>query len=178
MKYLKTDFKGLYVIEPKLNIDDRGFFIENFRKDSFEHNIGYSINFCQYNIVSSNYFVLRGLHYQKDPFAQSKLISVSNGKILDIAVDLRKDSITYGKYFSIELSSNNQKTLYVPKGFAHGYLTLSENTIVSYKVDNYYNKDSERGIRYDDKFLNLNWGFENNKLIISEKDKSFPDYKW
>ncbi len=178
MKYIKTNFKGLYIMEPTLNMDQRGFFIESYRKDTFEDNIGCSINICQHNIVSSNFSVIRGLHYQLEPFAQSKLISVINGKILDIAVDIRKDSITYGKYFSIELSSDNQKILYVPKGFAHGYLTLSKKAIVSYKVDNYYNKKYERGIRFDDKYLNINWGLNKSKLIISEKDKNLLEYKW
>ena len=178
MKFLKTEFKGLYVIEPKLNFDDRGFFIEAFRKDIFEKNVGYSISFCQHNIVSSNYLVLRGLHFQENPHSQSKLISVSNGKIMDIAVDIRKNSPTYGKYFSIELNADNKKALFVPKGFAHGYLTLSKKAIINYSVDNYYNKNSEKGISYDDKNLNINWGFEKNKLIISEKDKNLSDYKW
>tara|TARA_Y100000588_G_C13928323_1_gene784602 strand:- start:286 stop:822 length:537 start_codon:yes stop_codon:yes gene_type:complete len=178
LKFLKTEFKGLYVIEPKLNLDDRGFFIEIFRKDFFEENLGYSINFCQHNLVSSNYLVLRGLHFQQNPHSQSKLISVSNGNILDVVVDIRKESSTYGKYFSIELSSNNKKALYVPKGFAHGYLTLSEKAIINYSVDNYYNKNSERGISYDDKFLNINWGVEKKNLIISPKDKNLSEYKW
>ncbi len=178
MEFLKTDFNGLYIIEPKFNIDNRGVFIESFRNDLFEKFVGYSIKFCQHNIVLSNYLVLRGLHYQKEPFSQSKFISVIEGKILDIAVDLRRDSLTYGKYFSIELSSHNQRALFIPKGFAHGYLTLSKNAIVNYKVDNYYNNDSERGIRYDDKFLNINWGLDTNKLIISEKDKNLSYYKW
>ena len=178
MKFIKTEFRGLYIIEPKLNIDDRGLFIEAFRNDVFEENLGHSINFCQHNMVSSNYLVLRGLHFQEDPHSQSKLISVSNGKILDVVVDIRKDSFTYGKYFSIELGSDNKKSLYIPKGFAHGYLTLSKKATINYSVDNYYDSDSERGISYDDAFLNINWGVEKNNLIISSKDKNFSEYKW
>ncbi len=178
MKFIKTEFRGLFIIEPKLNIDDRGLFVESFRNDIFEENLGYSINFCQHNMVSSNYLVLRGLHFQEDPHSQSKLISVSNGKILDVVVDIRKDSFTYGKYFSIELGSDNRKSLYIPKGFAHGYLTLSEKATINYSVDNYYDSDSERGISYDDAFLNINWGVEKNNLIISSKDKNFSEYKW
>lgn len=178
MKLLSTEFKDLYIIEPHVNVDSRGKFIETFKKSWFLNNIGYPIDFCQDNRSISRSMVLRGLHYQIEPYSQSKLISVSYGKILDVVVDIRKDSITYGKYFSIELSSENNKILFIPRGFAHGYLTLSDNAILDYKVDRYYNKESERGISYNDSFLNIDWRLDNNKFIISEKDKSFQDFKW
>lgn len=178
MKYLNTGFKDLYIIEPEVHLDNRGFFMETFKKNCFEKNIFNNIHFCQDNRVSSFYMVLRGLHFQKEPFSQSKLISVSIGRILDVVVDIRKNSTTYGKYFSIELSSENHKLLFIPSGFAHGYLTLSDIAIVDYKVDRYYNKNYERGISYNDPYLNIDWGLDKSKLLISEKDKNFPNYKW
>ena len=178
MKIAKTDFKDLLIVEHDVHLDERGLFKEIFRKDIFEENLGYAINFCQDNNVKSSYMVLRGLHYQLDPYAQSKLISVTDGKILDIAVDIRKNSKTYGNYFSYVLSSESNKSIFVPKGFAHGYLTLSENADVNYKVDNYYNKQSERGISFDDKYLNIDWGEHKSEIKISEKDKNLTDFKW
>ena len=152
--------------------------METYKKKSFEINTGITNSFCQENRVFSNYMVLRGLHFQDEPFSQSKFITVVSGKILDVVVDIREDSETYGKYFSIELSSNNNKILFIPKGFAHGYLTLSDSAIVDYKVDNYYNINSEKGISFNDPFLNINWGYDSNKFIISEKDKNFLEFKW
>ena len=178
MKFVKTSFKDLYLVEPTLYKDERGFFTENFRKDIFENNISYKIKICQHNIVESNFLVLRGLHYQIDPYTQSKLISVLSGRILDVVVDLRSNSKTYGKYFSVELSSKNLKSLFVPKGFAHGYLTLSKKALVSYKVDNYFNKESERGIRFDDEHLNIDWGINKKKFILSDKDKNLSNFLW
>ena len=118
------------------------------------------------------------MHYQEQPFAQSKLVSVSKGKILDIAVDIRKDSLTYGKYYSTIISENNHKSLFIPKGFAHGYLTLSKEAIINYKVDNYYNSQMERIIKYNDELLNIDWGIKSSKLIISEKDKNQHTHNW
>ena len=178
MKIAKTDFKDLLIIEHDVLSDERGLFKEVFRKDIFEENLGYSIDFCQDNYVKSSSMVLRGLHYQEEPYAQSKLVSVTNGKILDIAVDMRKNSKTYGKYFSYILSSDIHKSIFIPKGFAHGYLTLSDNTSVNYKVDDYYNKQSERGISFDDKYLNIDWGEHKSEIKISEKDKNLTDFKW
>ena len=136
------------------------------------------VYFLQDNIVNSAKNVLRGLHYQFNPFAQSKLISVIKGEIFDVVVDIRNNSSTYGQFFSINLSSENNLSLFVPNGFAHGYLSLTSETIVHYKVDNYYNKDFEDGIRYNDSFLNINWGVPIDDLIISDKDKNLPDFKW
>ncbi len=178
MKILRTDFDNLLLIKPEIHIDSRGFFKETFQKKLLEKFINKKINFCQDNIASSSNMVLRGLHYQEEPFSQSKLIFVTSGKILDIVVDIRKNSKTYGKYFSIELSSDNHKILFIPKGFAHGYLTLSNKATISYKVDNYYNKDYERGISFNDPFLNIDFGIDNSNFNISNKDKNLPNYTW
>ena len=178
MNIEKTDFKDLLIINHDIYRDSRGLFKELFRKNVIEENLGYSINFCQYNNVKSSYMVLRGLHYQEEPYAQSKLVSVTEGKILDIAVDIRKNSKTYGKYFSYVLSSESNKSIFIPRGFAHGYLTLSDNADINYKVDNYYNKNYERGISFKDKYLNIEWEVDENKLIISDKDRKLTDFKW
>lgn len=178
MNIEKTEFKDLLIINHNVYYDNRGLFKEVYRNNVIEENLGYKINFCQENNAKSTFMVLRGLHYQEKPYSQSKLISVIEGKILDIAVDIRKNSKTYGKYFSCVLSSESNKSIFVPKGFAHGYLTLSESAYVNYKVDNYYEKKSEKGIRFNDKFLNIDWGVDENKPIISEKDKKLADYKW
>ena len=178
MQFINTDFKGLILINHKIFFDKRGYFKEKFKLCDLEKKLGYKITFCQQNSVMSNLNVLRGLHYQKDKFAQSKLISVISGKILDIAVDIRKDSTTYGRYFSQILSSENNQSIFIPKGFAHGYLTLSPEAIINYHVDNYYNPNMEAGIRYDDPFLNIDWRIKYDNLIISEKDKNLKFYKW
>ena len=149
-----------------------------FRKDMLKNFIDYDINFCQENLVISSKYVLRGLHFQKAPYHQSKLISVISGKIMDIAVDIRKESKTYGKYFSCVLSDFDNKSIFVPKGFAHGYLSMSDNTIVNYKVDNYYNPKYEAGISYDDKYLDIDWGCSFDKIIISKKDLEINQYIW
>ena len=122
--------------------------------------------------------MLRGLHFQKEPYSQSKLVSVSFGKILDVVVDIRKDSDNYGKYFSCVLSSQNHESLFIPRGFAHGYLTLSDSAIINYQVDNYYNPEAEDGIPYNDEFLNIDWGIQMSKIIISEKDKNIKPFIW
>jgi dTDP-4-dehydrorhamnose 3,5-epimerase len=178
LNIVKTDFKDLLIINHDVYHDSRGLFKEVFRKNVIEENLGYKINFCQDNNIKSSYMVLRGLHYQEEPHAQSKLVSVTEGKILDIAVDIRENSKTYGKYFSYVLSSDNHKSIFIPKGFAHGYLTLSEYADVNYKVDNYYNKNSEKGICFKDKYLNIDWGVGENELIISDKDKNLDNFKW
>ncbi len=178
MKLVNTGFKDLLIIENTMFSDNRGEFTEIFKKKLIEKKIGYKLDFCQSNHVESNYMSLRGLHYQEHPFEQSKLISVNSGKIMDIAVDIRKDSETYGKYFSFVLSGDNRKALFIPKGFAHGYLTISDKASVNYLVDNYYNKNAERGISYKDKFLKIDWGVDFSKILISKKDMDFSDYKW
>ena len=178
MNIEKTEFKDLLIINHDVYRDYRGVFKEIYRNNLLEENLDYSIDFCQENNVRSSFMVLRGLHYQDNPYAQSKLVSVVQGKILDIAVDIRKNSTTYGKYFSFVLESDSNKSIFIPKGFAHGYLTLSDMADVNYKVDNYYNSRYEKGISFKDKFLKIDWGVAEKKLIISEKDKKFVDYKW
>ena len=178
MKYIRTDFENLIIIKHNIYKDKRGYFKENFRTGELEEIINAKLTFCQKNTVKSNLNVLRGLHFQRKPKAQSKLISVSVGKILDVAVDIRKESNTYGRYFSYILSAENHESLFIPKGFAHGYLTLSDLAIVNYHVDNYYDPDSESGISFDDNFLKINWGVDFDKLIVSEKDRNQNKFKW
>ena len=178
MKLIKTDFKDLIIIKHSVFLDHRGQFKETFRKKELEKNIGYKLNFCQENVVVSKFKSIRGLHFQNEPYSQSKLISIVEGKILDVAVDIRKNSKTYGKYFSYIISSDSHESLFIPKGFAHGYLTLSKRAILTYKVDNYYNKEMECGIAYNDKNLKIDWGIEERELKISLKDKNLKPYKW
>ena len=174
MKFIEVEIPGLIVCDPKKIKDERGFFCESFRKDLFENFIKYKIDFCQDNISESNFGVLRGLHFQKKPYAQSKLISVQKGKILDVVVDIRKKSKFYGKNFSIILDDINNKQLFIPKGFAHGFIVLSKKARVSYKVDNYYNPKHEAGINYKDPLLNINWKVDAKSMIINEKDRNYP----
>jgi dTDP-4-dehydrorhamnose 3,5-epimerase len=176
MKFIKTEIPEVIIIEPKVWKDDRGYFYESYRQDLFEKEIG-KINFIQENESKSVHGSLRGFHYQLPPFAQSKLVSVISGKVLDIAVDMRKSSSTFGKYISAELSSENKKQLFIPQGFAHGFLTLSEEAIFQYKVDNYYSKESEAGIIFNDEYLNIEWQVDPDKLILSEKDLILPNFK-
>ena len=178
MKIEKTEFEDLLIINHDVYHDSRGVFKEIYRNNFLEESLDYNVDFCQENNVKSFYMVLRGLHFQDEPYAQSKLVSVLDGKILDIAVDIRENSKTYGKYFSYVLSSVSNKSIFIPKGFAHGYLSLSDNTIINYKVDNYYNQNLERGISFKDKYLNIDWGVDENELLISDKDKNFVDFKW
>jgi dTDP-4-dehydrorhamnose 3,5-epimerase len=177
MKINKTLIEDLLIIEPQLFKDDRGFFYESYNKKYLDEFI--SVVFVQENESKSNKGVVRGLHFQIPPFEQNKLVKCINGNILDVTVDLRKNSKTYGKSFSIELSSENNKQLFVPKGFAHGFQVLSENAIISYKVDNYYNPKSESGIIWNDKDLSIDWNLD-LKPILSKKDlklNSFNDLK-
>ena len=177
MKINKTLIEDLLIIEPQLFKDERGFFYESYNKKYLDEFI--SVVFVQENESKSNKGVVRGLHFQIPPFEQNKLVKCINGNILDVTVDLRKNSKTYGKSFSIELSSENNKQLFVPKGFAHGFQVLSENAIVSYKVDNYYNPKSESGIIWNDKDLSIDWNLD-LKPILSKKDlklNSFNDLK-
>ncbi|MFL2666417.1 MAG: dTDP-4-dehydrorhamnose 3,5-epimerase [Flavobacteriaceae bacterium] len=176
MKFTKAEIPGIIICEPLKINDQRGFFTESFRKDLFEDFIGYSIEFCQENISESNYGVLRGLHFQIEPFAQSKLISVITGKILDVVVDIRKNSKYYGKSFSIELDDISNKQIFIPKGFAHGFIVLSNKARIVYKVDNHYNPKSERGLNYNDPSLEIDWRIDEKSIIINEKDKSYPPF--
>ena len=178
MKFKKNNFEGLLTIEPEYFDDSRGYFSENFRLDKLEKMLGYSVHFCQENSVFSKKLVLRGLHFQTGPSKQCKLVSVVSGSITDVVVDLRKKSKTYSKYFKIFLSENNKKQIFIPAGFAHGYITHEPKTIVHYKVDNYYNPKFEDGIIYNDKTLNIDWGEDESKLIISKKDKNLSKFRW
>jgi len=174
MEFERTEIPDVVLCKPTIFKDERGYFYESFKKELFEEFIGDTINFCQDNEAKSTKGVLRGLHYQLAPFAQSKLVRIVTGKVLDIAVDIRKESPTFGAYIAVELSDENKHQLFIPKGFAHGYVVLSDEAIVSYKVDNYYHKETERGIMYNDATLNINWKLSLNNLIISEKDKNQP----
>ncbi len=169
MKFNKLSISGLWIIEPQVFGDNRGYFCETFKKELFEQNIG-KVTFVQENESSSSYGVLRGLHLQRPPYTQAKLVSVALGKVLDVAVDVRTDSPTFGKYEIVELSDQNKRRFFIPRGFLHGFVVLSEKAIFQYKVDNIYNKDSEQGIIYNDPTINVDWQIEPNKMVFSEKD--------
>jgi dTDP-4-dehydrorhamnose 3,5-epimerase len=173
MAFIKTEFPGLIIIEPTVYKDSRGYFFESYNENEFKAG-GIDIKFVQDNQSKSSYGVIRGIHYQLEPHAQTKLVRVLSGSILDVVVDIRKDSPTYGKTFSIELSAVNNKQLLVPKGFAHGFSVLSETAEVLYKCDAFYNKESEAGINYNDTNLNIDWNIPAGKAIISEKDLQQP----
>lgn len=173
----ETHLQGCFIIEPKIFEDSRGYFFENFNQSSFNKLIGDDIKFVQDNESLSSKGVLRGLHFQTGIYAQAKLVRVINGSVLDVIVDIRKDSNTFGEQFSIELSETNKQQLFIPKGFAHAFLVLSDSAIFSYKCDNYYNKASEGGIIYNDETLNIDWKLPEEEIIISEKDKVLPNFK-
>lgn len=177
IKAIETKLKGCFILEPQVFEDDRGYFFESYNHEAFCNAIGREVVFIQDNFSFSKKGVLRGLHYQKGEHAQAKLVSVLKGKVQDVVVDIRKDSPTYGQHISIELSSDNKKQLFVPRGFAHGFLVLSETARFFYKCDNYYNKESEEGIRYDDETLGIDWGISMDHLILSERDRSLSPIK-
>ena len=170
MPFTETGIPGLLVFEPKIFRDERGYFFESFNAKTFEET-GIKRNFVQDNQAFSSYGIVRGLHYQLAPLAQSKLVRAIQGEVLDVVVDVRSGSPTFGKQFSIVLSSENQKQLYVPRGFAHGYSVLSDTALFFYKCDNYYNREAERGIAYNDVTLQIDWKIPADKMILSEKDK-------
>jgi dTDP-4-dehydrorhamnose 3,5-epimerase len=170
MNFIPTNLSGCFALEPKVFHDDRGYFMESFNENTFEKGVGQKVHFVQDNQSYSSKGVLRGLHYQTGEHAQAKLVRVLQGEVLDIAVDIRPESSTYGQSFSILLSAENQKQLFIPRGFAHGFLVTSETAIFFYKCDNFYNKESEGGVIYNDPALNIDWGFAEKELIISEKD--------
>jgi len=174
MEVIKTKFDGLLVFQPKIFRDDRGYFFEYFRKDVFK-DFNLNIEFVQSNESQSQKNVLRGLHFQNPPFEQGKLIRVVKGAVLDVAVDIRPGSVTYGKWFSYELTEDNKTILWIPPGFAHGFLTLADHTIFQYECTNYYQKDSEGSLRWNDPTLNIKWSI--NDPIISDKDKVAPLFK-
>lgn len=170
MKVTETLLKGCYLIEPKIHYDNRGVFFESFNQNSFEEITGLKLNFVQDNISVSKKGVIRGLHMQKEPFAQAKLVSVLKGKVLDVVVDFRENSKTFKKVYSIILSSENKKQLFIPRGFLHGFSVLEDDTIFSYKCDNFYNKQTELGVRFDDSEFGIDWMLKPNEIIISDKD--------
>jgi len=173
----ETKLKGCFLIEPTVFKDSRGYFFESFNQQKFNESIGLNINFIQDNESFSVKGTLRGLHYQKGEFAQAKLVRVIKGIVLDIAVDIRKNSPTFGEHISLELSEDNRQQLFIPRGFAHGFVVLSETAIFSYKCDNFYKKESEGGIIYNDKSLNIDWKLDESEFIISDKDLRLPSFK-
>ena len=173
MPFSKTEFPGLLVFDPKVFEDNRGYFFESYNKKIFSSE-GVEINFVQDNQASSSFGVIRGLHFQNDPFAQTKLIRVLSGEIIDAVVDIRKNSPTYGKAYTILLSAKNKKQLLVPKGFAHGYSVISETAEVFYKCDEFYHKETEGGIAWNDPALNIDWQIPADKITVSDKDKQHP----
>ena len=177
MNFIETKLKGCFILEPKIFTDERGYFMESFNENTFQNGIGQHVHFVQDNQSFSSKGVLRGLHYQTGEHAQSKLVRVLHGEVLDVAVDIRPDSPTYGQYEAVILSAEKQNQFFVPKGFAHGFLVLSETATFFYKCDNFYNKESEGGIMYNDPNINIDWQFELDKLIISEKDKVQPSFE-
>ncbi len=171
MNVVKTPFDGLLIIYPSVFKDERGYFFESYNKIVLE-NEGINVNFVQDNESCSTFGVIRGFHYQIGQYAQAKLVRVVKGKVLDVVVDIRKNSSTFGKWYSIELDSETKNMLFIPRGFAHGFSVLSETAIFSYKCDNYYNKEAERGIIFNDPILNIDWKIPPEKTILSQKDLS------
>ena len=178
MKFTRLEIPDVILCEPVVFGDERGYVTEAFRQDKLEEFLGYKIDFCQDNESKSSYGVLRGLHYQLAPYAQTKLARVVLGTVLDVAVDIRKGSKTFGKHVAVELSANNKKQLLIPRGFAHGFVVLSEEAIFSYKVDNYYHSDSDRGIAFDDESLAIDWNLKGKDLQLSAKDLKQPMFKY
>jgi dTDP-4-dehydrorhamnose 3,5-epimerase len=176
MAFIRTELEGLVIVEPTVFEDSRGFFFEAYNEKIFFQN-GVDVRFVQDNQSKSSFGVIRGLHYQLNPSAQSKLVRVLEGRILDVAVDIRKTSPTYGQHFNIELSSENKKQLFIPVGFAHGFSVLSEMAIVLYKCDAFYNKEAEGGIRFDDPKLAIDWKVGPSQSIVSEKDLLLPFFE-
>jgi dTDP-4-dehydrorhamnose 3,5-epimerase len=174
MIFTETKLKGCFIIEPKIINDERGYFMESFNDKTFQNGVGSEVHFVQDNQSFSSKGVLRGLHYQTGVHAQAKLVRVLHGEVLDVAVDIRPDSETFGQYEAILLSAENQKQFFIPRGFAHGFLVVSETATFFYKCDNFYNKESEGGIKFDAPEINIDWKFDSESLIISEKDQNLP----
>ena len=170
MNFIRLEIPDVILCEPEVLSDERGYFSETFREDKLEKFLGFSINFCQENESKSSFGVLRGLHYQLATYAQTKLVRVLQGTVLDVSVDLRKDSPTFGKHIAIELSEENKNQILIPKGFAHGFIVLTAEAVLAYKVDNYYHQVSERGIAYNDKSLAIDWKLKPEDIKVSLKD--------
>ena len=174
MKFTPQSIIDVILIEPTVHDDGRGYFMESFRQDAFESAIGYKVNFIQDNESKSTKGVLRGLHYQLPPYAQAKLVRVTEGSVLDVAVDIRKSSPTYGQHVAVELTAENKHQLFIPHGFAHGFVVLSESATFAYKVDGYYAPEYDQGIRFNDEQLDINWNLPDQILQLSEKDRNLP----
>ena len=174
MQFTRTKIEDVVIIEPQVHGDDRGYFVETFRADKLEEFLGYKINFCQDNESKSSKGVLRGLHYQLPPHAQTKLVRVIQGGVLDVAVDIRKNSPTFGQHVAVKLTAQNKKQLLVPRGFAHGFVVLEDDTVFAYKVDNYYSPECDRGVAFDDSGLGIDWKLSHDELNLSAKDKVQP----
>jgi len=174
MHFIRTEIDDVIIVEPTVHGDERGYFIETFRADMLEAFLGYKIDFCQDNESKSSRGVLRGLHYQLHPAAQTKLVRVIQGKVLDVAVDIRKGSPTFGKHVAVELTAENKRQLLVPRGFAHGFVVLEDDTVFAYKVDNYYSPENDRGILFNDAALDIDWQVATEALLLSAKDKVQP----
>ncbi len=170
MRVLKTDIEGVLIVEPTVYGDARGYFMESFSERDFEAATGLNVKFVQDNESRSKGGVLRGLHFQREPYAQAKLVRVVQGRVLDVAVDIRPGSATFGKYVAVELSAENHRQLFIPKGFAHGYVVLEEDTVFQYKCDEYYHPESEDGIAWNDPEIGIEWGVEESEIILSPKD--------
>ena len=174
MNFIPTKLEGCYIIEPKILLDERGYFMESFNENIFQKGVNQKVHFVQDNQSFSSKGVLRGLHYQTGEYAQAKLVRVLQGEVLDVAVDIRPNSPTYGQYEAVVLSGENQRQFFVPRGFAHGFLVLSDTALFFYKCDNFYNKESEGGLLFNDPTVRINWDFSTEEMIISEKDKIQP----
>lgn len=174
MNFIRTAISDVIIIDPVIHGDERGYFVETFREDKLTEFLGYNIPFCQDNESKSSYGVLRGLHYQLPPFAQTKLVRVIEGEVLDVAIDIRKGSPTFGQHVAVKLSGENKRQLLIPRGFAHGFVVLSETCTFAYKVDNYYSPECDRGIAFDDPALGIDWIVEKAQLQLSIKDTKQP----
>ena len=174
MKFIPQLIQEVILIEPQVHGDYRGYFVETFRQDEFEQATGYKVNFIQDNESKSSKGVLRGLHFQLPPYAQSKLVRVIEGEVLDVAVDIRKGSPTFGQHVSVILNDKNKHQVFIPRGFAHGFIVLSDTAIFTYKVDNYYSPESDRGLAFDEKTLNIDWKLSKEQFKLSEKDQKQP----
>ena len=176
MEYTKTKLDGAFLIDPKVFNDSRGYFFEAWKREEFARNVG-NVDFVQENESKSSFGVLRGLHYQKGEFSQAKLVRVIKGRVLDVAVDLRKASPTFGEYLMVDLNEDNKRMFFIPRGFAHGFVVMSEEAVFTYKVDNVYAPQAEACIRYDDPTLNIEWPIDGAKLVLSEKDLKGTSFK-
>ena len=174
MKLIKTDIEGIVIVEPRVYGDERGYFFESFNAERFLAETGVEVTFVQDNESCSKRGVLRGLHFQKEPYAQAKLVRVVQGRVLDVAVDIRPESPTFGKYVMTELSGDNHRQMFIPKGFAHGYVVLEDDTVFQYKCDEYYHPEAEGGIAWNDPQIGIEWPIAEGEVILSEKDKNRP----